>query len=165
MRFPIASLVLIISAFSVSSTFARMNHASARTHDHPSIARRQHQQLPRLLNDICVQIEASVVAQAIGDLLAVQNLLGSGLGLGLDLDVFAKADICLCLSAVPLFVHTDIRIQALVDLVDEGQIEAMLTALVRLIVCLQVSSAHRRFPIDQHLRKIKGVQIPSTRCV
>lgn len=128
MRF---QLTLIFSALNVSSTFARMNHASTRTHDHPSIARRQHQHQPLLLGDTCVQVKASVLINSMVEVVDSLNLLDTNTGL----DLFAKADVCLCLSAVSLFVQTDIRLRAMVDLVGEDKTELMLRTLVGPIVC------------------------------
>jgi hypothetical protein len=101
-----------------------MSHVASRSHDHASIARRQFRQLPRILSDTCVQLEASVLISAMVDLLDTLNMIE------FDLDLFAKADICLCLSSIPLFIHADARLQALVDLVGEEKVNIMLSALV-----------------------------------
>lgn len=133
MRF-LTPLLLVLSAFGISSVFARMNHVNTRSGTHPSIARRQHK-LPRLLSDTCVQVEASVIISAMVDL--VDSLL---LDLDLDLDLFAKADVCLCISSISLFIKTDVRIQAMVEHVGQEKVELMLEAIVS---CLNHSDRAR----------------------
>jgi hypothetical protein len=123
---PSLTALYVVSALCVSSAFARMDHVvSSRSHDHPAIARRQHQ-LPRTLSDLCVQIEASVLTSTIADLLD-----SSYEEVDPDVDLYAKSDICICLSSVSLFLQTDKRMQSVTKIVGDDKAEEMLKYLVR----------------------------------
>jgi hypothetical protein len=105
-----------------------MTHINSRSHDHPSIARRQ-RQVPRLANDVCIKTEASVFTSAM-----VELVDSSHVEYDVEIDLYAKSDICLCLSSVPLFIQTDKRTKTLVDCVGEEKVEKKIKSLVRFIL-------------------------------
>jgi len=75
-------------------------------------ALRQYQQ--RALLDICANVNADLA------------LLGL---------VFGKIDLCLCVSALPVFITTNLVAKAAVLLAGDAAVTAALTALVRLLKC------------------------------
>ncbi|THH16066.1 hypothetical protein EW146_g4521 [Bondarzewia mesenterica] len=78
-------------------------------------ALRQHYE-PRALLDVCAYIDADTLAHA-------------GL-VGIPANVLANLDLCLCLSALPLFLQTNANVKALVDILGNTAVDALLTALV-----------------------------------
>jgi hypothetical protein len=73
-------------------------------------ALRQHQQ--RALLDICANVDAEL------------KLLGL---------VFGKIELCLCISAIPTLIQTNLIVKAAVLLAGEAAVTAALNALVRLL--------------------------------
>jgi hypothetical protein len=83
-------------------------------------SRADHQ--PRALLDVCAYIDA--------DLLSQQSILDIPLSALLD------ADICLCLSALPLYLETNVKISTLIDLLGLTDVSALLQAVVSPIIPL-----------------------------
>lgn len=93
---------------------------SRTSHDHPAIARRQHHPKRTTLTDICAPIDLSVLhsVSAIG-------LLKASAGL--------EVHICICVTVVPMFVKTDVRIKDYVDRVGENNAIINIRDMVRLL--------------------------------
>ncbi|KAF9788432.1 hypothetical protein BJ322DRAFT_1048806 [Thelephora terrestris] len=99
--------LLFLLALSISPVVARMNQLVSRTsHDHPAIARRQHHPTRASLIDICASIDASFLSRI------------SAAGI-LEASASVEAHLCICISAVPVFVKADVRAKGFVDHVGE----------------------------------------------
>jgi len=97
MRF--LSTLFLLSVLSTLPVFARMDQLVSRTsNDHPAVARRQHHAMRTSLTDICAPIDLSVLHKS------------SALGL-LEASAAVKVHICICVTVVPVFVKTDVRIK------------------------------------------------------
>ncbi|KAI0055962.1 hypothetical protein BV25DRAFT_1814940 [Artomyces pyxidatus] len=75
---------------------------------------RQHVE-PRALLDVCVNLDADILAKS---------------GIIIPLDLLGALDICLCLSALPLALTTDIRLKLLALIPGNSELLAILTALI-----------------------------------
>lgn len=80
--------------------------------------------IPRALLDTCLYIDADVVA-------------ASGLA-NIPLDLLSDLDVCLCLSALPLALESNTKLNLLTTLLGKDAVSALLTQLVRYI-CLRVT--------------------------
>ena len=119
MRF--LSTLFFLSAFSTLPAFARMNQLVSRTNnDHPAIARRQHHPMRTPLTDICASVDLSVLPK-----ISVAGLL--------EASISVEVDICLCVTVVPLFVKTDLRIKDYVNIVGEIGAITAIQDIVRLL--------------------------------
>ena len=117
---PLFSL-FILSAISIFPVVARMNQLVSRTtHDHPAIARRQHHPTRASLVDICAPIDVSLLAKI------------SAAGI-LDATASVEVHICICISLVPVFVKTDVRVKGFVDHVGEQNAIIRIKDMVKLL--------------------------------
>lgn len=99
--------LFFLLAFSILPVFARMNQLVSRTsHDHPVIAHRQHHPKRASLIDVCAPIDISLLSKI------------SAAGM-LETSASAEVHICICVSAVSIFVKTDVRVKGFVDRVGE----------------------------------------------
>ena len=97
-----------------------MNQLVSRTsHDHPAIARRQHNPLRADLTDICASIDISSLLEV------------SAVGL-VDASATVEVHVCICIAVVPTFVKTDARIKDFVDRVGEKNAATSIRDMVRL---------------------------------
>ena len=113
------SSLFFLSALSVLPAFARMNQLVSRTsNDHPIIAHRQHQPVKASLLDVCAPVDISLLVKV------------SALGI-LEASASVEAHICICVSVVPVFVKSDIRIRDYVDRVGESVAITKIKELVR----------------------------------
>jgi hypothetical protein len=76
----------------------------------------RHYHQPRALLDVCASIDA--------DLLSGQSILG------IPLDGLLDTDICLCLSALPLYLETNVKVSTLIDLLGLTDVSAFFKVLV-----------------------------------
>lgn len=119
MRF--LSILFLLSALPILPVFARMNQLISRTsHDHPTIARRQHHATRASLTDICAPIDLSLL----------QRVSAAGL---LKASATVEVHICVCIAVVPVFVKTDVRIKDYVDRVGEKNAIITIRNMVRLL--------------------------------
>lgn len=93
---------------------------SRTSNDHPAIARRQHRPTRTSLTDICAPIDLSVLHKM------------SALGV-LDASAAVEVHICICVTAVPVFVKADARVKHYVDLVGEKNAIIDIRNMVRLL--------------------------------
>jgi len=93
---------------------------SKTSRDHPAIARRQHHTTRASLTDICAPV----------DLALLHKVSAAGL---LEAGATIKVHICICVTVVPLFVKTDVRIKGYVDLVGEKDAVINIRNMVRLL--------------------------------
>jgi hypothetical protein len=119
MRF--LSFLFSLLAFSALQVFARMNQlASGTSHDHPTIARRQHHPRGTSLADICAPIDISLL----------EKISAAGI---LKTSASLEVHICICISVVPIFVKTDVRAKGYVDHVGEQSAIINIKDMVRLL--------------------------------
>jgi hypothetical protein len=117
MRF--SSILFGLSALCTLPVFARMNQLASRTsNDHPAIARRQHHPRISVLTDICASVDLSVLKT-----LSILSLL--------EASASVEAHICLCITAVPIFVKTDPRIKEYVERVGENKATSAVNDMVK----------------------------------
>jgi len=117
MRF--SSILFFLSAFSVFPVFARMNQLVSRTsHDHPAIARRQHHPRKSAPTDVCASIDISVLLKV-----SAAKLL--------EASASVEVHICICITVVPTFVKSDVRIKDYVDRVGEKNAIIAIREMVR----------------------------------
>ncbi|KAF9652489.1 hypothetical protein BDM02DRAFT_3160966 [Thelephora ganbajun] len=104
MRF--LSILFFLSTLSTLPVFARMNQLVSRTsRDHPAIARRQHHSMITSLTDICASIDISAFQVSIVGMLEASASI--------------EVHICICISIVPIFVRTDVRVKDYANRVGE----------------------------------------------
>ena len=126
MRF--LSALFILSTLSTLPVFARMDQLVSRTsHDHPAIARRQHHPMRTSLTDICAPIDLSVL----------RSVSAAGL---LKASATVEVHICICVTVVPVFVKTDVRIKDYADRVGEENAIINIRNMVRLLNSFMDSS-------------------------
>jgi len=94
---------------------------SRTSRDHPAIASRQHHTMRASLADICASVDLSLLPKV-----SVAGLL--------EVDAAIKVHICLCVTVVPMFVKTDVRIKDYVDLVGETDAVINIRNMVRLLL-------------------------------
>lgn len=119
MRF--STTLFLLSALPALPVFARMNQLASRTsHDHPAIARRQYTPARTDLADICASIDISSLLKV------------SALGL-VEAGAAVEVHVCICITVVPIFVETDVRIKDFVDRVGEKNAVTSIRDMVRLL--------------------------------
>ena len=127
--FKLAFVAVALQLVQCGSVFARWGRefsATRTTRDNHSpadvLAPRQHHE-PRALLDVCAYIGADAD-------------LNIGL-LGIPLSSILDLDICLCLSALPLALETNVKLKSLTTLFGSALVEAVL----KLLVCVTDYSA------------------------
>jgi hypothetical protein len=110
-------------------------------------SRNDHQ--PRALLDVCAYIDA--------DLLSQQSILDIPLSALLDVDI------CLCLSALPLYLETNVKVSTLIDLLGLTDVSALLQAVVSLIIPLLELNQLRFEHIDHIITFFRRMRVSSTR--
>lgn len=134
---PTLALLSVVPLLVSSHAFP---HRRDRSHPSSIIASRQYR-FPRDLLDVCINVNANLLADA-SQLLGLSSLLGA-LNLGADIEL------CLCLKVsvllfnvvhlvsnsslqdLDLYLETNDAIQALVGLLGKNTVGALITALVR----------------------------------
>ena len=112
-------LVSILSFITfVASGPLHPNTHSSRLAENPISSRQFH--YPRTLIDVCANVDLSLL---------LNNVLGLNLGSLLGHS-------CLCLSAFPLDLKTDTHLEAVVNILGETKVEALLKNLVRCVAFL-----------------------------
>jgi hypothetical protein len=109
---PLLVIVLSFVSFVLSGPLQSSTHSS-RLARNPISSRQFH--YPRALVDICAEVDLS---------LPLTNVVGLNLR-------GVSGNICLCLSAFPLNLRTDSRLQVLAHVLGETQVDVILKSLVR----------------------------------
>ena len=109
---------LLLSSLSASHLAVAFNsHSTRNRHGFRSISLRQHHE-PRAIFDICAYLDV--------DLLGEQSILGLSLG------EVGHIDLCLCLSALPVYLATNVKVLAIIDILGLDVVSSLIEALVRL---------------------------------
>ena len=113
----LATTLLLVTLTALHFASARKSQGRLKQHrslSQSKSSRRDHQ--PRALLDVCASVDA--------DLLSGQSILG------IPLDGLLDTDICLCLSTLPLYLETNVKVSTLIDLLGLAEVSAFLNALV-----------------------------------
>jgi hypothetical protein len=119
----------LLSALPALALLLGARVSDAHRHD----GREPHFHDTRELLDICANINVNLAAD-LGILDTDVHLGRSTFRLGNSCLAFTNAkpsiDICLCISALPLFIKANANVAAIVDIAGENAVTALLTALV-----------------------------------